>query len=216
MTHQHDDKADNKDAVTAEQLAQQTQEINPELVAEETGQPLADFTKQIKVQPLPDALKKQLVAAVGLLGELRTEIENKKVGALEKRDIIKAKIDALRASEKVNIDDAEFKKSEESVQHFVQLLDKMIQEVSADEKFYASLTQDNPPESMTAFKFDSDDFLQLVTSRIVSIKKYVKNAKRDLSISYSRYCFGFDAQIRQINYVEYVVNSVSNRTPKKA
>ncbi len=204
-----------KESVSAEQFAQENQEINPELVAQETGQSLAEFTKQVAVTPLPNEVKKQLISSVALLTELRQEIENKKAGALEKRAIIKAKIDALRASEKVNIDDAEFKKSEESVEHFVQLLDKMIQEVASDEKFYASLTQDTPPATMTAFKFDSDDFLQLISSRIVSIKKYVKNAKRDLSISYSRYCFGFDAQIRQINYVEHVLNSVDPRSAAK-
>jgi hypothetical protein len=182
----------------------------------EQGVTLKDVAKQVPVGELTQDLREKLSFAVQALAELKVEIESKKTGALEKKNFIKDKIASLRDSGKVNIDENEFKKSEGSVEHFVQLLDKMMHEVDNDGAFYVSLLSDKQPETMYAFNFEPDDFQKLITRRIQSIKKYVKDAKRDLSISYSRYCFGFETQIRQITYVEHVLNNLDTNTPSKA
>ncbi len=178
--------------------------------AEEREQMMQKFMqenlKKIMVTDLDATQRAKIEEAVQALSALRDEILEKRSGALEKKNIIRDKVAFLQASGKVNINDDEFKKSDKSVDEFVTLLDKMISEVERDIAFFNSLLDDkNRPEHILAFNFESDDFADHVANRVSGVKKYVKSAKRDLAVSYSRYCFGFDAQIRQISYVEYVL-----------
>ncbi len=164
-----------------------------------------EVTHQIDTTPLQGELKIQLARAVALLHDLKQEIEGKKGGALEKRQLIRAKVTALCDSGKVNVDQSEFDKSDVSVHEFVGLLDRMIEEVDADYQFYKQLASDTPPPTMLVFKVEHGSFEEVVKQRIEMIKRYVKTAKRDLAVSYSRYCYGFEAQIRQILFVEQVL-----------
>lgn len=191
----------------AVELAPSEATIAQERAEEATERFVHQTTKQVVTAPLQPAVAKELTAALRLLTQLREEIEGKRDGALEKRGLIRAKILSLRDSGKVNVDEAEFEKSDTSVQEFVHLLERMVEEVTADEAFYTSLLQDNRPAQVQAFITEPDDFQVWVKERINLIKRYVKAAKRDLAVSYSRYCFGFDVQIRQISYVERVVTA---------
>lgn len=166
---------------------------------------LKEYLKQVDVTSIAPATRLKFQEAVDALIALKEEIVEKKQGALDKKDFIKSKINDLKISGKVNIDDQEFGKSESSVHEFVRLLDTMVTEVERDITYYLSLLSDTPPAQIFAFKFESDLYEDHIKNKTQSIKKYVKTAKRDLSISYSRYCFGFDAQIRQITYVEQVL-----------
>ena len=171
-----------------------------------TRQKLYDeVTHQINTTPLHGELKLQLVRAVESLHGLKQEIENKKIGALEKRQLIREKVTALCDSGKVNVDQSEFDKSDVSVHEFVGLLERMIDEVDSDYQFYKMLVSDTPPATMLVFKVEHGTFEEVVVQRIEMIKRYVKTAKRDLAVSYSRYCYGFEAQIRQILFVEQVL-----------
>ncbi|MBM3893482.1 hypothetical protein FJ365_03740 [Candidatus Dependentiae bacterium] len=171
-----------------------------------TRQKLYDeVTHQINTTPLQGELKIQLARAVALLQDLKQEIEGKKSGALAKRQLIREKVTALCDSGKVNVDQSEFDKSDVSVHEFVGLLDRMVEEVDADYQFYKQLVSDTPPPKMLVFKVEHGTFEEVVKQRIEMIKRYVKTAKRDLAVSYSRYCYGFEAQIRQILFVEQVL-----------
>ena len=56
-------------------------------------------------------------------------------------------------------------------------------------------------------KFETDDFEKHLEQRILAIKKYAKNTMRDVSVSFSRYSFGLDAQINHLNYVALVAKN---------
>jgi hypothetical protein len=171
-----------------------------------TRQKLYDeVTHQINTTPLQGELKLQLARAVQSLQDLKEEIASKKGGALEKRQLIREKVTALCDSGKVNVDQSEFDKSDVSVHEFVGLLERMIEEVDADYQFYKLLVSEAPPATMLVFKVEHGTFEEVVAQRIEMIKRYVKTAKRDLAVSYSRYCYGFEAQIRQILFVEQVL-----------
>lgn len=190
--------------------------VTPEIVPSDSGaagndvaemrQKLYDeVTHKIDTVPLQGSLKAGLAYAVELLHGLKQEIENKKLGALEKRQLIREKVTALCDSGKVNVDQSEFDKSDESVHEFVGLLDRMVEEVDTDYQFYKTLLSDTPPATILVFKVEHGTFEKVVQDRIEMIKRYVKTAKRDLAVSYSRYCFGFEAQIRQILFIEQVL-----------
>lgn len=171
--------------------------------------------KQVPVGDISAPNRAKLSDALNLLIRLKAEVVAKKVGLLEKEDFIKSMVAKLKASDKVNIDEDEFNKTEKSVMNFAQLLDEMIAEIDADVLFYTKLLSDTPPTHVMAYKEESDDFKDHLEARITSIKKYAKNAKRDLAVSYSRYCFGFDVQMRQIAYVEHVLKHAAKSADAK-
>lgn len=176
---------------------------------------MQEHFKQVAVGEISPAECVKFQDALNFLLALKAEVAAKRVGSLEKKDFIKSMVAKLKESGRVNIDEAEFNKTEKSVMEFVQLLDKMVAEIDADIEFYTKLLSDTPPSYVMAYKDESDNFKDYLDARMASIKKYAKNAKRDLAVSYSRYCFGFDAQIRQIAYVEQVLRHADKNAEKK-
>ncbi len=176
---------------------------------------LDDNFKKLEAVPLSQAIQNNLRQAISSLEQFIEEIHSKRVDSVSKKNFIKEKIDELKSSGKVNIDDNEFQKSETSVQEFVQLLDRMTMEISKDIRYYSSFLSDNPPSFIYVLKHQPDSFELHISNRIAGVKKYVKEAKRDLMISFSRYSHGFDGQIRQILYIEQVVRNMKKSETKQ-
>ncbi len=183
----------------------QSPELTDSEIAAERQKMYDEVTQKIPTAPLHGELKVSLDRAVEALHSLKQEIAEKKQGAIEKRQLIREKVMALCDSGKVNVDASEFEKSDVSVQEFVALLDRMIEEVDTDYVYYKELASDQPPVTMIVFKVERSGFEEVIKERIEMIKRYVKTARRDLAVSYSRYCYGFEAQIRQILFVEQVL-----------
>jgi len=84
-------------------------------------------------------------------------------------------------------------------------------EVADDSAFYTSLLSQKPPENVFVLKFESDDFGVYLDKRLWTVKRYVKSAKRDLSVSFSRYCYGFDSQINHLSYIEQAIKNIPDK-----
>lgn len=190
---------------------------NPEI----TSQALSDadkqaflntYFKQLTVGEISHEIKQRTNDTIQTLQSLQKEIALRKQGTIAQGDVVKQKLEQLERSGKVNIDKREFESLEKGVKEFVSLLDKMIDEVQADINFYESLLSSTPPEKVLVLKNESDNFDEHLLKKIASAKKYVKNAKRDLIVSYSRYCFGFDVKMRQISYVEQALKNAATNS----
>ena len=160
----------------------------------------ASVTKKITVKPLSQDALLQIDEALIVLGSLRTEILIRKNGALEKRTSIKEMIEVLKDSGKVNIDEERVAREDEGVGEFIKLLDEMILEVEKDDALYRYLIKPEDSE-LVVLTQDPDDYEAFVKNRVGGVKRHVKVALRDLAVSYSRYCFGFDRQITQLQHV---------------
>lgn len=174
-----------------------------------------EYTKLIPVPALTSVASSNIKEAIVALFALHNDIMAKRDSAAEKKAFIKEKIEVLRVSGKVNIDQDEFLRFDTSIQEFISLLETMIGEVTRDIAFYQKFLSDAPQETMRVLKNESDDFEDHIENRLKSIKKYVKTAKRDLSISYSRYCHGFDVQSRYILYIERMLQQAAHQASKK-
>lgn len=177
--------------------------------SEQMREKLQNFIKQVAVTDIGAEQKERFNSSIHSLESLKNEINDKKSSVIEKKEFIKQKMLTLKNSQKVTIDENEFVKSEKSVAEYVRLLDKMVIEIERDITYYTSLISSTPPEHVMVLKSSSDSFEDYVQERIANIKKYIKTETRDLAVSYSRYCFGFDAQIRQIAYVEQVLHRMN-------
>ncbi len=163
---------------------------------------LAEIGKKIIIAaPLQMQQRAKVDEALALLEELKKEVIAKKEEALGKSAVIKARVDDLVTSGKVQINRDEYAKSEESVQQYAGLLDNIVTEISNEE---ARLTEFlNPAIEFTVVAFyESDDFVACVEEKVNIVRKYVRNIKKDLNVSFSRYSFGFEAQMKRILHVE--------------
>lgn len=170
-------------------------------------QAIDKYSKSIAVTDLPESLKAPYVHVIQLLGAFKGEISAVKTGALDRKEQVKSKIDALCATGKISYKDFDFSRTEESVGKFIQLLDKMLSEVAQDEQYHASLVASTRPATITILSVQEESFETFVTREIARLRRYVKNARRDLAISYSRFCFGFDEQIKQLAYIESILRN---------
>ncbi len=165
---------------------------------------LADVTKKIATTPLPDVVRQAVVEGIALLDTLQQEIAATKQGSMLKRQAIRDKIEALKGHGKVQIDEQRVMVEDDDVKAFVKLLDDMIVELDGDKAMHQLFI--NPPDrEFTVLNTDPDSFAEFVLQRVDSMKRHVKIARRDLAVSYSRYCFGFDRQMKQLEHLEYIL-----------
>jgi hypothetical protein len=161
--------------------------------------------KKVTVSEISGAVRQQLDEIVALINSLKDEIQLKRGGALEKKALMQEKLAALKQSGKFKINEGEFERFYHGVDEYIKLLDNMLQEVDRDLAFYQSYASTTPPEYITVERTAPDSLEEILQLRFKMVRKNVKNAKHDLAISYSRYCFGFESQMRQILYVESIV-----------
>ena len=115
----------------------------------------------------------------------------------------------MSESKKVRIDKAEFERSEKSAHSYTQLLDGIINELSGEIAYYnVFISDDAPPIEKIPVPIQApdkiEDYLEL---QMNGVKRYLKNVKRDIAISFSRYTFGFDEQLKHLTYVESYIKS---------
>lgn len=161
--------------------------------------------KIISVVPLT-SVEVVLVEEVLLcLSDLRAEVLEKRDEALRQSQFIKDKVSTLVTSGKVQIHQDEYKKSEESVVQYAGLLDNIVTEIDSEISYFSLFLSKEIPGSIVAWMSEPDDFIAYIKEKVRFIKKYVKSIRKDLNISFSRYNFGFQAQIKRILQVESFV-----------
>ena len=189
--------------------------VETEPTQEKAKNPLQELLKEIAVTSVAPDVKVRFQVVIESLNNLIREVAAKKEIILDKKRVIKEKLELLRSFKSITIDENEFKRSHASTEEYLKILEKMLVEVEQDRDFYLSLISDVPPKTILVFKFETDDFGYHLEQRIKAIKKYIKTAMRDLSVSFSRYSFGLDAQINQLNYVEAVAKNKENNLPSE-
>lgn len=194
-------------AQTAEELVELDASAEP--VVDEKFQQLmrelvAAGKKIIKKDEISVAATREISDVLELLATLRVDVMAKKEEALAKSAFIKQRVQALIDSGKVHIQQEEYEKSEESVQQYAQLLDSVIAEIEGELLVFKDFLNAEI-EYAFAYLHESNNFDQFLKNRIAFVRKYVKNIRKDLNVSYSRYSFGFEAQMKRILNVENFV-----------
>lgn len=170
-------------------------------------------TKQIAIIPLSDEFKDCVNNIINALSDLKIEIENKQSDIVQKSMEIKQAVDALIESNSVDVDTAEYKKSEESIKRYTLLLQSIIGEISDEIQHYSSIITMQPAEFITVQGTDPDSLDAYLIEKTTFVKRYVKTIKRDLSISFSRYSFGFDSQMKRIKHIQsYLAHATKAKT----
>ena len=165
--------------------------------------------KYILLTPITPEFKSKLTHSIQALLQLRQDILAKKDLLTNKRHQIKEKITSLSETKKVRLDKNEFEKTEKSANDFIKLLDSIINELNNEIGYYYIFASDEkPPFEKIVAPINAPDKLEdYLAAQINGIKQYLKNVKRDISVSFSRYSFGCDEQIKHLSFVESYIKS---------
>jgi hypothetical protein len=180
--------------------------------------------KEAKEEYVPLSIENtaQVEKALSLLANLSGMISEKRNQMLEKRAAIEAKLHSLPDSIREMLNTVEYAKSAASVAEFIELLDKMHEEVAHDTILYQQLLKQGYPEELVHASEAAagnkeamvNNFAQMIAvdlaNRVLTIRQYTKAVNRDLSISFSRYCFGFDEQLKQLDYLAYLARNAKS------
>ena len=161
--------------------------------------------KPLSVASLNKGQQEKIVEILELLETLKREVSAKKEEALEKSALIKAKVHGLVSSGKVQIHHDEYMKSDESVQQYAVLLNNIIAEIQNEEGTFVKMLSGDLSRYVLVYLYESNDFGRYVEDKVGFVRKYVKNIRKDLNVSYSRYSFGFEAQLKRILHVEHFI-----------
>lgn len=207
-----------EEAEIQELLVEDSLELNrreKNLSAEEYQQFLDSLVamnkKIIAVKPLETAEGLLVKEVIHCLSDLKSEVLQKRDEALRQSLFIKEKVNLLVNSGKVQIQQDEYRKSEESVNQYAGLLDNIVAEIDSEVNFFQLFLSESLPAQVVAWASEPDDFFAYVKEKTKFIKKYVKSIRKDLNVSFSRYNFGFQAQIKRILHVEAYIRYHEHR-----
>ncbi|KKQ49047.1 MAG: hypothetical protein US69_C0010G0041 [candidate division TM6 bacterium GW2011_GWF2_38_10] len=158
--------------------------------------------KIIEVGPISSDIKKNFSSVALLIDNLIKQINQKRDGVISQISEIKKRVSGLMASGLVQIDENEYKKSEESVKQYTALLDGICQELAQEKLLLEKFIGDKHPEGVIVGEDTTESFADAAAAKIKAVKHHLKTIDRDLGVSYSRYHFGFESQLRRIIYVE--------------
>lgn len=163
--------------------------------------------KVIAVNKLTELTRCLFLQVIDDLSTLCRDISEKNNAIQAKNLMIKQRVDALLQSGKVNVDQAEYKKSEASIAQYATMLNNICSELEAEKSFFTLFLSDTCPSHVIVRSNVSDRFEEAAALKAKALKSYLKSVCRDLSISYSRYSFGFETQLNRIAYIESRIKS---------
>ncbi len=131
------------------------------------------------------------------------EIEHKRVNLIERNTFFRDQLNTLSDSNSISFNKSALDENEASINHYISLIDKLITEIKEEISLFSLMNRCNKIYIASADDaINPKNALVALEDKVKSIKRYVKNIRQDVNISYSRYSFGLDEQIKQLSYVK--------------
>ena len=157
-------------------------------------------------QSITDSQKPAVARLVEELEKIKNEVAEKKDYLNKNINIINDQVDTLTKSKIIKINIEEREQSKKNVAHYSTLLDHIDLEVTEHLSFFSNLLSDTPPTDFFISPYESDSFDSFLYFKIKSCNKYIKETRKSITVSFSRYKFSFEEQLKQLelmkNYVE--------------
>jgi hypothetical protein len=177
-----------------------------------------DPTKQkiIYLSSINEDLKSRLKESIYMVFLLKEDVELRKKTMIEKVEALKNKVFALSEKYKIKLDPADHEDAEKSIAQYTELLDGVIKELEREMiHSYVFMNEGENKIEKLVVPIDAPDALDIhIENRIKWTKKFAKDLHKNLSVSYSRYIFGFEEQGRKIMVLEsYLRNQIKQSKP---
>lgn len=203
------------DSSEAEHILEKTAHEQQNMTPEQQEEFLKTITKEVILEPLAPALRASFIAALEEMLDLHKEIAEKMQSATHQNQTIKDRITALAEAKQVTINQDHYSHFDQSITTYVQLLGDIGNEIGreiASLARYADLTE---PTTIRLLKTEPiSSGVVFITEKTKWMKRHVKTVRKDLLVSFSRYRFGFESQIKQVEALEHMLQHVARGSGK--
>lgn len=158
--------------------------------------------KLIKVKDLNREEQDKLNYSFKELGILREEIVNKIENIAAQMEIIKKKVETIKQSGKIKINEEDEKKNEEGVKQYMVLLQSILSEVTSQLQYFSNYFSDKKPEKIIVPKNESDDFSEYILGQVKGMNRYIKKVRKNLNVIFSRYQISFKSEISNLEHLQ--------------
>ena len=158
--------------------------------------------KLIKVKDLNREEQDKLNYSLKELGILREEIVNKIENIAAQMEIIKKKVETIKQSGKIKINEEDEKKNEEGVKQYMVLLQSILSEVTSQLQYFSNYFSDKKPEKIIVPKNESDDFSEYILGQVKGMNRYIKKVRKNLNVIFSRYQISFKSEISNLEHLQ--------------
>jgi hypothetical protein len=171
-------------------------------------------TKKIDVGNIDTTEKANITVLISSIQGVIDEIENKKSDFLKKKQLNAEKLDALRRTGKVKVDEEKTKRTEKASELYVSFIENVLKELRGDLTFFSDLISDNPPKQVRVLKDAPDHFLLHLKAKMSNTKRILKKTRKDFRVHFSRYTHDFNMQEKYLDYLAHYINMIELQQAK--
>ena len=180
-------------------------------------------TMQIMIHPIPQVVRKAFEMMMNDLFVIQSEIENKQNLANDQNRVIGERITSLVKEYDIEVNRSHYEHFVKSIATYMQLLHDIGREfrdeiilchhvASLEEPKLYDMPVNIDLESYKWFlghdALTEEEKQTLLLGKIQQVKRHIKTVKKDLRVSFSRYLYGFDAQMKQVERIELSMKQV--------
>jgi len=173
-------------------------------------------TKKIDVGSIDDAQKADIRLMVAGIQEVIDEIEDKKTEFLDKKQTNVEKLEALRKTGKIKVDEEKTKRTEKASELYLSFTENVLKELQADFAFFSDLISSNPPKEVRVFKDSPSDFAMHLNAKIGNTKRSLKKTRKEFRVHFSRYNHDFTMQEKYLDYLANYLKMLELQEKQKA
>jgi|GEM_PF-1945150 hypothetical protein len=158
--------------------------------------------KFIKFPELTTELKSKIEHVSKELTTLKKETAEKKEVISNQMNLVDKKINQLVKDKKIKINGKERKQSEDNIKHYIMLLKGVIQEIEHELSYFSQFSAKDKPSLVVVHKDAPENFGLYIEEKVKWSKRYTKNIRKSTTVSFSRYKFSFEEQLKKLNYMQ--------------
>jgi hypothetical protein len=137
---------------------------------------------------------------------LRKDVGEKKEFIQSNINLINEKVEELTKSKKVKINEQEREQAKENVSRYSMLLDGIGMEIAQELSFFAGILSEKPLKAFVIPLSFPNSFELYFASRIKGGQRYVKNITKSITVSFSRYRYSFEEQLKRLDVMKHYVS----------
>ena len=177
----------------APELQEKTSEVTPQ---EPIKLKMIDYTK-VSDQGVAD-----LHEAISRLLKVKEELEIRMIEAVTKNEDIKKRLEVLEAAGVIQIDHEQSKHFEQSIKTYLGLLYNITLELQEEINFFNPFFAQPRPKTVQVPESVQVDAAAFIRMSAEGMRRHAKTVSKGMLVSYSRYGFSLDSQLKQLNILE--------------
>jgi pyruvate/oxaloacetate carboxyltransferase len=175
-----------------------------------TQAPKKEETKNLPLENIPAPILHNLKVTINALIILRSEVEEKRETSLSRTSKINELVSKLQATKGITVDVDGHKRFQQSIATYLALLQSVIDEINTELTALGPCASEKPPETIPVpANSPIDNAAIYLMARIEWLRRQNKKIRKDLTVSYSRYSYGFDSQEQRLEALQRYTDNKS-------